>query len=310
MNRSTVFTPMYPLNTAVLFVVFNRIETTVKVFSAIRNARPPRLYIAADGARENKTDEANKVRVVRDYILRNVDWDCEIKTLFRGENLGCKYGVSSAISWFFKHEDFGIILEDDCVPDQSFFWFCEEMLKKYQSNFRVGQISGDNFQNGIRRGEADYYFSRYNHIWGWATWADRWESYDVELSKIKRFKPFEEIFHSNREKLYWKDIFKKTKSGKIDTWDYQWTFTLWAKNQLTILPNVNLISNIGFGIDATHTTIENEFSNLQTDSLQIKNHPATVQREIDADRYTAERWFFKRRLTSRLMNRFKNIFYK
>lgn len=298
------------MDTAVLFIVFNRPDTTMMVLQAIRDAKPSKLYVAADGPRSSKNGEDRIVEKVRRQVLESVDWECDVKTLFHRENRGCKNAVSSAISWFFENERRGIILEDDCLPHPSFFRFCEELLERYEDDGRVGQISGDNFQNGIRRGEGDYYFSRYNHIWGWATWSDRWENYDVELRELDSFKPFEGMFQSRREKLYWKEIFEKTKGGKIDTWDFQWTFTLWINKQLTILPNVNLVSNIGFGIDATHTTIENEFSNLPTNALQIKNHPVTVQREIDADRYTGERWFFKRRLTSRLMNRFKNIIYK
>ena len=119
---------------------------------------------------------------MRDFIMQNIDWDCEVETLVSEENLGCKYAVSGAINWFFQHEEMGIILEDDCLPSQSFFWFCEELLKRYKDDMRVWHVSGNNFQNGVVRGDSDYYFSKYNHIWGWATWANRWRHYDVEMS--------------------------------------------------------------------------------------------------------------------------------
>ena len=134
MNEVTKFQPPKPLKTAILFLVFNRLDTTKKVFKAIRQAKPPRLYIAADGARANKKGECKNVQLVRDYIMQNVDWDCDVKTLFRDKNLGCKYAVGGAITWFFETEEQGIILEDDCLPSQSFFWYCEELLDRYKED--------------------------------------------------------------------------------------------------------------------------------------------------------------------------------
>lgn len=157
-----------PLKTAVLFLVFNRPETTKTVFEAIRKAKPKRLYIAADGPRKHREGENEKVSSVR-QIVTYVDWPCDVKTLFRDENLGCKSAVSGAITWFFNHEEEGIILEDDCLPHPDFFPFCESLLKRYANDERIWVITGNNFQNGIQRGEASYYFSRYNHVWGWAS---------------------------------------------------------------------------------------------------------------------------------------------
>jgi hypothetical protein len=151
------FIPPKPLNTAVLFLVFNRLDVTKQVFQAIRQAKPPRLYIAADGARKNKEGEAAKVIAVRDHVLESIDWDCEVKTLFREENLGCKYAVSGAIDWFFEQEEMGIILEDDCLPSQSFFWFCEELLLRYKGDMRVGHIAGYNHFPG-RVTASSYFF--------------------------------------------------------------------------------------------------------------------------------------------------------
>ena len=155
---------------AVLFIIFNRPETTQRVFDAIRLAKPTRLYIAADGPRENKTGEKELCEQAR-KIAQNVDWDCEVKTLFQKENLGCGKAVSHAISWFFENEDMGIILEDDCLPHQSFFKYCEELLEKYKNNDRIGIISGNNFQKKRKIGSFSYYFSDIVNIWGWATWA-------------------------------------------------------------------------------------------------------------------------------------------
>ena len=180
---SANLTTFTPLNTAVLFLVFNRLDTTKQVFETIRQAKPQRLYIAADGARASRVGEAAQVQAVRDYVTSHVDWECEVKTLFREQNLGCKYAVSSAIAWFFENEEMGIILEDDCLPDPTFFNFCQELLARYRHDQRIGVISGDNFQFGHRRNDDSYYFSKYVHIWGWATWRDRWvNSYDVTIA--------------------------------------------------------------------------------------------------------------------------------
>jgi hypothetical protein len=177
MSEATVFIPPHSLNTAVLFLVFNRLDTTKQVFEAIRQAEPPRLYVAADGARANKEGEADKAQAVRDYIMQNIDWEYEVKTLFQEENLGCKYAVSGAIDWFFENEEMGIILEDDCLPSQSFFWYCEELLKKYKDNTRVWHIGGTNTEIISKDILSSFYFSQLNNIWGWATWKSQIESH-------------------------------------------------------------------------------------------------------------------------------------
>jgi hypothetical protein len=306
-NKVDKFIPPAPLQTAILFLVFNRLDTTKQVFEAIRKAKPPRLYIAADGAREDKDGEAEKVTSVRDYVMENMDWDCEVKTLFREENLECKYAVSGAIDWFFDNEEMGIILEDDCLPSQSFFWFCEELLERYKDDLQVGQISGDNFQNGIKRGEADYYFSIYNHIWGWASWTNRWKNYDVELDTINDKKFIKNLFQNKNTQYYWLKVFENMKNKKIDTWDYQWTFTLWNNNQLTILPNINLIENVGFGEGATHTTGESEFANLKAYDIVLSEYLLEININKEADDYTAELMFNPKNLFIRVVNKLKRL---
>jgi hypothetical protein len=303
----TKFTPPHPLNTAVLFLVFNRLDTTKQVFEAIREAKPPRLYIAADGARETKDGEDTKVKQVRDYITSNIDWECEVKTLFREQNFGCKMAVRGAIDWFFQNEEMGIILEDDCLPTQSFFWFCEELLERYKDDMRVGQISGDNFQKGVKRGDADYYFSIYNHIWGWASWANRWKNYDVLLSTMENSNFIDNLIAEKNTNKYWKNVFEQMKQQKIDTWDYQWTFTLWNNNQLTILPNINLIENVGFGADATHTTGESEFANLEAHEIILKSHPRNIEQNREADAFTSKMMFSKKSIFDRIINKIQRL---
>jgi hypothetical protein len=287
--------------------VFNRLDTTKQVFEAIREAKPPRLYVAADGARANKEGEAEKVQAVREYVMNNIDWDCEVKTLFREQNYGCKMAVSGAIDWFFENEEMGIILEDDCLPSQSFFWFCEELLERYKDDMRVGQISGDNFQKGVKRGDADYYFSIYNHIWGWASWANRWKNYEVDLNSINDTQFIKEVFIDKNTQKYWTNVFKTMKAMKIDTWDYQWTFCLWKNKQLTILPNINLIKNIGFGVDATHTIGESEFAKMQVYDIVINNHPDEIIQDKEADSFTFKNHFAPKPFLVRVINKIKRI---
>lgn len=187
------------MKTPVLFIIFNRPDATRQAFEAIREAKPPRLYIAADGPRKGKEGESEKCQEARTIALK-ADWPCVVKTLFQEDNLGCKYGVSCAIDWFFKNEEAGIILEDDCVASQDFFRFCEEMLEKYKSHDKVMQIAGSNFQFGKKRGNGSYYFSQALSVWGWATWRSAWMKYDKEIKDFEAFiqHPQRDGFFSNK----------------------------------------------------------------------------------------------------------------
>ena len=301
------FTPPYPLKTAVLFLIFKRLDTTKKVFEEIKKAKPLRLYVAGDGPRENIKDEEEKVKMVRDYVLNNIDWKCEVKTLFRDKNLGCGKAISEAITWFFQNEEQGIILEDDCVPSQSFFWFCEELLEKYKNEKRIGMICGGNFQDGVKRGDADYYFSIYNHIWGWASWQDRWGKYDFELKTFNNVEFIKEVFKTKKEIKYWIYIFKKMKNREINSWAYQWTLVNFKNKWLTIIPNVNLISNIGFSEDATHTIGKSELENIPREELIIKKHPVEIKQDIEADRYVSKKVFNIKSFPERVIDKFKKF---
>ena len=307
------FIPPQPLNTAVLFLVFNRLDTTQQVFEAIREAKPPRLYIAADGARETKAGEAEKVTAVRDFLLQNIDWECEIKTLFREENLGCKYAVSSAIDWFFENEEMGIILEDDCLPSQGFFGFCEEMLLRYKDDMRIWHIGGASTLNKkMLLNNESYYFSKFNHIWGWASWSSRWKEYDVNVPLFKDFSKnnyIENISGNMLKKSFWLNNFESVFENKIDTWDYQWYFTVWVNSGLSIIPTVNMISNIGFGVDATHTSdAGNKLSNMTKENMSSNLiHPKLVMPNILYDNYNSNFLFsltyfgfFKRKIITKI----------
>jgi hypothetical protein len=288
------FTPPHPLKTAVLFVIFNRPNTTKQVFEAIRKAKPPRLYVAADGPRADKPGEAEKVEQVR-WIATQVDWDGEVKTLFRDENLGCRKGVSTAIDWFFENEEEGIILEDDCLPSQSFFWYCEELLERYREDMRIMAVSGDNFQKGHARNEFSYYFSRFNHCWGWASWRRAWSYYEKNMQSwpyIRDNNYLQDILLDKTAVQYWNKIFETAYRNKIDSWAYRWTFSCWIQNGLTVLPNVNLVSNIGFGEDGTHTSGDSPLSKMAAFELSFPlKHPNWMIKDKRADDYTQKTIF-------------------
>jgi len=276
------------LETPVLFMIFNRPETTRRVFDEIRKAKPTKLFIAADGTRMNSPDDIENCRKTRE-IVAGVDWPCEIKKLFREKNLGCKIGVSSAIDWFFEQVSEGIILEDDCLPDQSFFPFCAELLERYRNNERVMMISGDNFQRGIIRGQASYYFSIYNCIWGWATWKRAWSLYDVSMKSFPDFKrngAIKTILKNRQDQKHWLDMLDAAYDGKIDTWDRQWTYSIWDHDGMCIVPNANLVTNIGYGDDATHTkTYDKDRADLATEPMGALKHPSNVAIDGEADEY-------------------------
>ena len=260
----------------VLFLVFNRPDTTIEVFEKISQVKPAKLYIACDGPRKDN-DEIKQVEQVK-KIVANINWPCEVKTLYREKNLGCRNAVSQAITWFFDNEEMGIILEDDCLPSQSFFWFCEDLLHKYKNEERIGMISGNNFFEDEKLKES--YFFSYGNIWGWASWKRAWQNYDVKINLWKNQKIKDSIkTFLNNDYIYknFKTYFDDAYDGK-DTWAHQWLFTRISNKQLTINPCKNLVSNIGFGKNATHTKKYNEFSNVK--SFEIKFpliHPLNIK---------------------------------
>ena len=237
-----------PLETPVLLLVFARPAATKLVFEAVRKARPRKLYIAADGPVQGNPVNTEKCARVRECVTQ-VDWDCAVTTLFRETNLGCRAAVSEALHWFFSQENEGIILEDDCLPGQGFFSFCASMLEKYRDDRRVMHISGTNLQFGQKRGDASYYFSSIPSVWGWAAWKRSWEQYDLQMSAYPAFKAsglIKSILPDERVAGHVMHVLQMNYEGKISTWDHQYGFSLVVNNGLCIVPNVNLISNLGY----------------------------------------------------------------
>ncbi|MDO8445565.1 MAG: glycosyltransferase family 2 protein [Deltaproteobacteria bacterium] len=287
----------WDLKTPVVFIIFNRPEATATVFEEIRRAKPPKLMVIADGPRPDRPGEVEKCAAARAVIDR-VDWPCEVFTNYSDVNLGCKHRVSSGLNWVFDVVEEAIILEDDCVPHPTFFRFCEELLERYRDDKRVMVISGNNFQFGRKRTGYSYYFSRYNHVWGWASWRWAWRHYDVDMKlwpEIRDGKWLSDLHSDDDSVHYWTTVFEKVYRGEIDTWDYQWTFACWVQSGLSILPSVNLVSNIGFGHEATHTKGESRFANMKTEAMNFPlAHSPLVVRDSIADSFTERNIFLPR----------------
>lgn len=266
----------------ILFLVFNRPEITSVTFLRIREARPTQLFVAADGPRDHVTGEASLCEETRNLITSQIDWNCELHLLFREENLGCRQSVSSAITWFFEHVEYGIILEDDCLPELTFFNFCTEMLSRYKDEESVVAIGGTNVFGTWERTPYSYLYSYQGSIWGWASWRRAWALYDINLSdwetteirKDVRKVSLTDHFYKKREQ-----IFNSSKKEQIDTWDYQWLYTRLKHKGLTIIPATNQVSNLGFNEFATHTKKPtSKFSALTTYPMHFPlNHPEDIR---------------------------------
>ncbi|MDD3877909.1 MAG: nucleotide-diphospho-sugar transferase [Bacteroidales bacterium] len=281
--------------TPILFNVFVRLDSTKKVFERIREIKPRHFFIAADGPRQGHISDTENCEKVRKYILDNIDWDCKVETLFREKNLGCGLAPFEATTWFFKNVEEGIILEDDCVPSIGFFIYCKELLEKYRHNNNIFVIGGSNFQNK-KRGNASYYFSAYGHIWGWATWRRAWEkcNYNLNPSDEQSFKAaLNKYFSTNKEKDYWMGVFNTMKNHHLnDIWDYQWTVSQWLNSAINITPNLNLIQNVGFDENATHTKWETPgVSYLKAHEITAIKHPKKIKINRKADVYTFNKVF-------------------
>ena len=282
---------MNQLQTPVAFFIYNRAEVTQKVFAEIRRARPKRLLVVADGPRPDRPDDAMRCSAAR-RIIGNVDWPCEVSTKFSDVNLGCKKRVSSGLDWIFTTVERAIILEDDCLPDPTFFRYCEELLEKYRDDERIFHISGDHFRVSGGRRPDSYYFSRFSFIWGWATWRRAWKYYDVDMNLWPLVRDggwLRSVLGSDAAVKSFTRTFESVYHGSLDTWDIQWGLTCWMQNGLSIRPHVNLVSNIGFDQDATHTTGKSVLGNLPTDAMAFPmDHPPLMMPDGYEDRFSPE----------------------
>ena len=277
----------------ILLVAFQRPDTARRVAEAIRQVRPERLYVAIDGPRPDRPSEAQRCRETQQVIMDTIDWDCQVATLFREENRGCGRGVSEAISWMLEAEEMGIILEDDCVPSQSFFRYCQELLQRYRHDTRVMHISGFNIQRGIRRGTASYYFSRYAEPWGWATWRRAWQHFEFDLAHLQEFVDrggLQTMFQrpAGIQQRWLKNLSHTQSEDPPTIWDYQWMYSIWKENGLCITPNVPLVRNVGFDERAVHTqAAHSKFDEISAQELTEIIHPSVMVPDVEADVLTS-----------------------
>lgn len=296
----------FTLTTPVAFLIFNRPDLTTKIFEEIRKAKPPRLLIIADGPRDNRADDVDKCASAR-AVVEGVDWECEVLKKYSDINLGCGRRPATGLDWVFSVVEEAIILEDDCLPHETFFQYCQQLLEKYRNDERIMSISGDNFQFGRRRTQDSYYFSRYTQTCGWATWRRAWKYYDFDMllwPEVRDGRWLFDIFgnmqfviHDGQRHFqvsggvsvaeYWHRMFEITYNKKIDAWDFQFTFAAFLQSGLHILPNINLISNIGYGPEATHTQDpRSHLANVPIEAMQFPlRHPQFVIRDAWADAF-------------------------
>ncbi len=284
----------------VLFIIFNRPELTQKVFNKIKEYRPRELFIVADGPRKNNNSDFKNCKATR-KIVEQINWPCELKTLFRENNLGCKISVSDGISWFFTHVPFGIILEDDCLPNSSFFNYCNYYLNEYQYDDKVYAISGSRFNNINKR--SDFCLGKYSLMWGWATWGNKWNKYNIDAFDYnevlnKTFNKRKALFN------YWDNEFFKLVNESIDTWDFQWILTVFRESAFVVRPSHNLVENLGFNINATHTSdLNHPISRVK--SYEIDNvFPNNLQYNVKVD-YEDEEIWLQLNLRKKLIWRFR-----
>jgi len=306
----------YKVKSPVLFLLFNRPDTTSRVFAEIKAAKPSRLYIAADGPRKDRPDEPALCQETR-AIVANIDWECHVQTLMRPHNLGCRNAMSSAIDWFFENEEEGIIIEDDCLPAKSFFYYCDTLLEKYRHDTRIRHIAGSNLQRGKTWGDASVYFTNQTHVWGWASWRRVWKDYDKDLKRYNSEDVPDKLSNIFSDRFViedWTKFFKQLKAGEIDTWDYQLAFINFFNNGLSVNPNVNLITNIGFREDATHTlSTDSPYANIPLQEFWEITYPTYILPEKKADYaiFTYDfnlenRWKKHNKLKNKIKRWFKN----
>lgn len=298
------------MQTPVVLILFNRPEPTARVFETIRRARPRTLFLIADGPRLDHPEDDHRCAATR-AVVDQVDWECDVIRDFSDANLGCGVRVATGLDAVFAQVERAIILEDDCVADPTFFPYCAELLDRFEDDERIMAISGNNFQFGRHRTADSYYFSRFNHCWGWASWRRAWRHFDFEMSTWPQVRDghwLQDILGSRREARYWSRIFEHMYNQEINAWAARWTYACWCQNGLTILPSVNLVSNIGFGEDGTHTVDQDmAYAALSTQPMAFPlQHPQHVIRDKRADKFT-NRVMFARPPHARLALRLKNL---
>lgn len=282
----------FEIKKPILFMVFNRPEKTKLVFDEIKKAKPKKLYISCDGPRKNNPDDVVKVNQVKEFLSDcNITWPCEVKRLYQEVNQGVSMAGYKAFSWVFSQEEEMIQLEDDCVPAQSFFWYCQELLDKYRNDERVCYITANN-NSGVKSGDGTYFFSRYGGSWGWATWKRVWDNWDYLMSDwpaVRWQKSFKKNFGSKEEYNFWRLKFQRgyelLRDKKSTSYDIQSLYFLFKNNRFNIYPNYNLVKNIGWDDAASNTfEVDSKFADTPLVELTQIIHPELVRNNNQIDR--------------------------
>ena len=291
----------------VAYLVFNRPRHTLRTFEAIRACRPPKLFIVADGPRESHPSDIERCAEVR-RIVSNVDWPCEVHRDFSDVNLGCGRRVSSGLTWVFSAVERAVILEDDCLASAEFFAFCGELLERYRDDPAVWVVNGNSYQPQFRRGSGSYYFSKYPDTWGWATWRRAWQHFRYDLPFLeawRRSPQWDACFPVKAEGRYFEHVFRAAAEGRIDTWDYQWTACVMHGGGLCATPNANLVRNIGFDDEGTHTLDRASAHAYEVTEPGALVHPSAVRADADADAFYRRQFGFERSVLGSLVDRLK-----
>ena len=292
---------MTPLKTAILIIVYNRPELARRVIASLTTVSPEKIYVAADGPNPRLPHDTERCNQTRSLFVEKssefITWPCQIKTFFQSTNLGCRAGVTAALDWFFEQEEEGIVLEDDIVADPSFFPFCQELLERYRHDERVGVIAANNHQRLPPSDGSSYRFSIYSHCWGWASWRRAWRCNDPALKGWPAFRDGQWLEQLGGEPLgrRWGQWLEQLAAGQIDTWDMVWQFSCWQQGFLTVIPAVELVENIGFGVDATHTLDERSPLGTPGSFSFPLRHPTVMQADRLRDQDTFRRLFQRSR---------------
>lgn len=273
------------IKSPILLITFNRSDTTQKVFDVIKKVKPSKLYVFNDGPRLGNNKDLKARKEIKD-IIKQVDWKCKLFTNFSEKNLGCGLGVSGAITWAFETENKLIILEDDCVPALSFFDYCDYCLEKYKNNNRVMQVAGNNYTENNNYTNDDYLFSKYGHIWGWATWKRAWVNFDYEMKEWPIFrddKNLINITNSKQEHDYLRNIFNSYYDDRKKPWAIRWLFVKIKMGGISIVPRINLVNNIGD--IGTHSKVKFKYHVNLDDPLEIRKEPLFVLCNKQYDEY-------------------------
>lgn len=297
------------METPVVLIIFNRPQLTKSVFEAIRAARPANLLVVADGPRPDRQDESQRCAEAR-AVIDTVDWPCTVHKNYSGVNLGCKQRIVSGLTWAFDLFEEAIVLEDDVIPDASFFPYCQELLQRYRHDERVGMINGGHYLSEPLAIDGSYYFSRFGHVWGWGSWRRVWEKYDPDLLlwPEKRRGWLDRHFGNVEVASFWSRIFEKMYRKQIDTWDYQLNFCLWNHGMCAIAPGVNMVRNLGFGPDATHTKEPSQGSAMTAQTMKFPLvHPEEVVICQAADEMEYRDYVPRRRRLKRVLAAFRKL---